>query len=308
MPLSPAEVCPEISDLIVAYDPDSLERIDVARGDVLARLEELGMRSAIRIVAPWPHAKGVLNRGFVDGVLFRTHLEIQRLSEEFQQGRRLLRLLRPLTSTLADHQRPIRVVDVGCGLGYGVRWLAARGELDPSIELHGCDYNAALVEAANQLARAEDLRCSFSAENAFQLKSPANVFTSTGVIHHFRGEALDRFFVEQHEAGASAFIHCDIKPSWLAPIGATLFHYARMSEPLARHDGILSALRAHPGADLLRAARAACPGWKIGIFDGRVEALPVLKVMQAVVGARVEIADAWLDALGPLAARIEGFA
>jgi hypothetical protein len=128
------------------------------------------------------------------------------------------------------------------------------------------------------------------------------------VIHHFRGAALDALFAEQYAAGASAFVHCDIKPSWLAPLGSAVFHVARMREPLARHDGILSALRAHPGAELLRAARAACPGWKIGVFDGRVEALPFLNVMQALVGVRAELADAWLERLGPLASRIEGFA
>lgn len=267
------------------------------------------MREAIGIVSPWPHAGGVLDRAYVDDVLLRTHLEIQRLSEEFQQGQRMLRLLRPLVDALTARAPadPIRIVDVGCGLGYAFRWLAARGALGSSVELRGCDYNAALVEAASRLAREEGLDCTFSAENAFRLRTPATIFTSTGVIHHFRGAGLDELFAEQHESGAAAFIHCDIKPSWLAPFGSYLFHRARMSEPLARHDGILSAVRAHPAAELLRAARAACPGWRIGVFDGRVEALPVLKVMQALVGVREELADAWTERLGPLAARIEDF-
>lgn len=303
------EARPEISDLVLAYDPDTLARLDVRRAEVLGRLEELGMREALRIVSSWPHRGGVLDRDFVDEVLLRSHLELQRLSEEFQQGERISRLLHPLVDAVSEraHARTIRLVDVGCGLGYAVRWLAARGGFAPSVELCGCDYNAKLVDTANDLARAESLRCQFSAENAFRLRSPATIYTSTGVIHHFRGEALDELFAEQHRSGAEAFLHWDIKPSWLAPIGSFLFHRARMSEPLARHDGILSALRAHPASELLRAARAACPGWRIGVFDGRVEALPVLKVMHALVGVRRDLADAWIEKLGPLAARIEDF-
>lgn len=303
------EARPEISDLVLAYDPETLARIDVRRAEVLDRLASLGMRQALRIVSSWPHAGGLLDRDYVDEVLLRAHLELQRLSEEFQQGERISRLLRPLVETVSDRApaETVRVVDVGCGLGYSVRWLAARRALPQTVELRGCDYNAKLVEAANALSRLEGLRCEFSAENAFRLRSPATVYTSTGVIHHFRGTALDQFFAEQHRSGAEAFIHWDIKPSWLAPIGSYLFHRARMSEPLARHDGILSALRAHPSSELLRAARAACPGWKIGVFDGRVEALPVLKVMHALVGVRGELADAWTAKLGPLAARLEDF-
>jgi hypothetical protein len=104
---------------------------------------------------------------------------------------------------------------------------------------------------------------------------------------------------------AAAFIHSDIKPSWLAPIGSWLFHEARMREPLARHDGFLSALRAHPGEILTSAARRACPSLAIGLFDARPEALPVLKVMQALVGMRPELAPRYVEALGALSHRFE---
>jgi len=151
---------------------------------------------------------------------------MQRLSEEFQQGARMHRLLAPLVQPTARQlgRRP-RVVDVGCGLGYVTRWLGSAGELP--VELVGCDYNRPLLEYAATLACQEALPCSFLVANAFTLDSPADIFTSTGVIHHFRGKGLARFFEGQAAASPAGFVHCDIKPSYLAPLGSWIFHRAR---------------------------------------------------------------------------------
>lgn len=140
--------------------------------------------------------------------------------------------------------------------------------------------------------------------NAFQLSEPATLFTSTGVIHHFRGESLDRFLGEQGAGGASAFLHFDTKPSYLAPLGSWIFHQARMREPLARHDGVLSAVRAHSPATLASSARRTCPGFAIAVHDGEREIFPVLKVMLALVGIRRELQTAYLERLGPLSKRL----
>jgi SAM-dependent methyltransferase len=296
----------ELSDLVIAFDPETLARMPVRRDEVLAELDRHRMRGAARLVEGWPHREGVLDEGFVDGVLLRAHLELQRLSEEFRQGERMRALLAPLVAALrsAGARGPYRVVDVGCGLGYVVRWLSVRGELGDDVRLVGCDYNAPFVRFAERLAAEERLQCVFTVKNAFRLEEPATVFTSTGVIHHFRGEGLDRFLAEQGSSGAAAFLHCDIKPTYLAPLGSFVFHVARMREPLARHDGMLSALRAHPGEALLAAARRACPGFAVGLYDGRRERVPLLRVMHALVGVRRDLAEAFRVALGPLAARL----
>ncbi len=297
---------PEISDLVIAYDPETLARLPARRDEVLATFERHGMSSAARMVARWPHTDGVLDAGFVDGVLLRAHHELQRLSEEFKQGERMRALLVPLLATLRRERvpGPYRIVDVGCGLGYVIRWLAAHGELGDDTRLVGCDYNAPFIAFAARLAAEEGLRCEFVVANAFRLRSPATIFTSTGVIHHFRGESLDRFLGEQGTSGASAFVHCDTKPSYLAPLGSWIFHGARMREPLARHDGVLSAVRAHPGVVLAGAARRTCPDFAIAVHDGERELLPVLKVMHSLVGVRRPLRAAYLERLGPLARRL----
>jgi hypothetical protein len=102
-------------------------------------------------------------------------------------------------------------------------------------------------------------------------------------------------------------VHADIKPSYLAPLGSWIFHEARMREPLARHDGLLSALRAHPGQRLTEAANRACPDFASAMFDGQRELIPILRVMQLLVGVRRELLPAFLSELGPLAPHFAGW-
>lgn len=303
---TPRREVPEISDLVVDFDPETLARRDVRKDAVLAALAAHGMARAAAIVADWPAPRGVLDEVHVDGVLVRSHLEMQRLSEEFQQGARMARLLQPLVDAARGSRRgrPPRVVDVGCGLGYVTRWLASSASLGDPVELVGCDYNAALVRHAARLAASERLPCRFLVANAFALEEPADVYTSTGVIHHFRGAALGELFAEQARTRPIGFVHCDIKPSWLAPLGSWLFHQARMREPLAKVDGVLSAVRAHSGEVLADAAKASCPDHALFLFDAERERLPILKVMQALIGVRSDLADAFVSRLGPLRARV----
>lgn len=305
----PRASLPEISDLIVAYDPETLARTRVDRAQVLDRLAALGMRKALSIVASWPHRDGALDDQFVDGVLLRSHLELQRLSEEFQQGARVKRLLLPMLHALraSGIKPPYRVVDVGCGIGYVVRWLATQGDLGPDVILLGCDYNAALIHQAEELARQESLPCSFRVVNAFALQEPSTIFLSTGALHHFRDGDLERFFAAQGQSQALGFLHTDTLPSWLAPIGSWLFHQARMREPLARHDGVLSAERAHSPRDLVTAARGACPSFWLGVLDGKRRLFPILHVLQTLIGARETVAGAFRHHMGPLFSRVEVF-
>ena len=279
---------PEISDLVVAYDPVSFERLPVLRDAVLGELEAHRMQRALRIVSRWPHQGGVLDATHVDRVLLTAHHELARLSEEFRQGERMKRVLTPLLQALRSSgvRGPYRLVDVGCGLGFVVRWLAAHGDLGHDVSLMGCDYNAAFVRLAQHLADEERLPCRFVVANAFRLDQEASIFTSTGVIHHFRGPGLEQFLAQQAAASPAAFVHADIKPTYLAPLGSWIFHEARMREPLARHDGVLSALRAHPGERLTEAVSRSCPEFASALFDGQRELVPVLRVMQLLVGVR----------------------
>lgn len=290
----------EISDLIVDWRPEGRRPVD--KSAVVQRLRDVGDLRAARIVERLPDHQGVLDASHVDRLLVRVHCEMQRLAEEFQHGRRVCELLSPLLAAVerSGAPRPHRVVDVGCGTGYAVRWLAAHGCLTPDVEIVGVDFNRALIDEARRLAALEGLACRFEVADAFALDRPATVLFSTGVVHHFRGDSLLEFFRQHDRPGTWAFAHFDFQPSVLARPGAWLFHHVRMREPLSRHDGVVSARRAHSAATLLAAARES--SFAHGMFGARIG--PWRRVFHTVLGIRSAALSALRESLGARAGRL----
>ncbi|WP_240103107.1 class I SAM-dependent methyltransferase [Streptomyces sp. MUM 16J] len=289
-------------------DTHSGHRLPVRRAEVIHQLRESGDERAARIVAGLPTDQdGVLDPHAVDRLLISVHTELQRLSEELRVGERLLYLLGPLFAVLraaTGRPGPYRLVDVGCGLGYVVRWLAATNALGTDVELIGVDLDAALVGEADRLARAEGLNCRFVCGNAFDLPESATVYVSTGVLHHFRGPALAEFFRAQAASPAQAFCHFDIAATRLAPIGAWVFHRARMRNPLGRHDGVVSAQRAHSDETLLRAA--AVPGIRALLYEPRGTVNPFCTTLRPIIGVRPPLEAPLRRTLGQEARRMVG--
>ncbi|MFF2628642.1 class I SAM-dependent methyltransferase [Kitasatospora griseola] len=297
----------EISDLITAADPATGRRLPVRRAEVVELLRGNGDRWGARIVAGLPADQdGVLDAGSVDRLLVSVHTELQRLSEELRIGERLVHLLGPLFTAIraTGAPGPYRLVDVGCGLGYLVRWLAATGALAPDVELVGVDLDAALVAEAGRLARSEGLRCRFVHGDAFALPQAATVYVSTGVLHHFPEPALAEFFAAQGASPALAFCHYDIASTGLAPIGAWMFHRARMRHPLGRHDGVASARRAHSDRTLLQAAAAS--GMRPLLHEPRHVANPFCTTLRPVLGLRPHLEAPLRQALGRSSRRLLG--
>ncbi|QFZ20214.1 methyltransferase domain-containing protein [Saccharothrix syringae] len=296
----------EISDLVAVWDPGTGERVPVRRDEVVDRLRAAGDARAARIVARMPVVGGVLDPVAVDRLLVRVHTELQRLNEELRMADRFAELLVPvLAAVRATGVRP-RVVDVGCGLGYLVRSLAASGVLGGDVELVGVDFNRALVAEAAGLAAEERLPCSFACGDAFAPAEPA-VYVSSGLLHHLPADRLAGFFQAQDRAGAPAFVHYDIAATPLAPLGAWLFHRARMREPLGRHDGVASARRAH-GDGVLLSAAARAEGLEVFLFEPVRHANPCCAAMRPVVGVRPELVGAVRQGLGRRARGLVGAA
>jgi 2-polyprenyl-3-methyl-5-hydroxy-6-metoxy-1,4-benzoquinol methylase len=296
---------PEISDLIVDFDADSLARLAVPQAAVVERFQRIGNRRAARVVAGMPAQDGFLDAQAVDRLLIKVHREMQRLAEEFHHGRRLRELLLPAIQVLRMRGvTPIRVVDVGCGTGYVIRWLAMHGALGNDVELIGADYNPALVREAERLAAIERLRCRFVTANVFRLRQPGHILITTGVVHHFRGELLADFFSEHDRSGAQAFFHSDFQPTPLAPLASWFFHVLRMRTSLARHDGVLSVVRAYSAQQLMDAARRGARGFLSGIYGGRIWNTPFPRVFHTLVGIRPELRKNFISALGPRTRRM----
>lgn len=276
----------ELSDLVVDYDPDTLERRDVSLDTVLARLPSPA--SARRVARSLAADDGRLDRARVDAVLVRSHLELQRLHEEFRVGALMRDLVAPMIDVARQRAggRRIRVVDLGCGMGFVVRWLAARGGLGSDVELVGADCNQALITAAQRLATEERLDCRFVAANAFALREPADVILSIGVLHHFQGDGLAAVFAQHERSPATGFVHVDIRPTPIAPIGSWIFHRSRMREPLARFDGVRSVVRAHRADTLRHAIARGAPGFSLALVDARPGVAGLLRIFQAAIGVR----------------------
>jgi SAM-dependent methyltransferase len=258
----------EISDLIVRFDSATLEQLPVSKSEVVAVLVAAGDVRAARIVQRLPEQMGNLDPDSVKHLLVEVHCEIQRLAEEFQHGQRMRAILAPILASIPGSvPRPLRVVDIGCGTGYVVRWLAKFAHLGPDVQLVGVDFNRDLVEEATRLAAEEKLDARFEHGDALRRQEGADVYISTGVLHHFEPGRLAEFFDRQRDAQAA--VHFDFRPSRLAWLGSWIFHQLRMRHPLSRHDGVVSAVRAHPTETLIEAAREGFPGFEVSMREDR---------------------------------------
>ena len=287
----------EISDLIVRHDMATGARLPVRRDEVIAALRAAGDRRGVRIVASLPHRDGRLDTSEVDRLLVRTHTELQRLNEELRIAEQLAELLGPLLTAVADRGERPRVVDVGCGIGYAIRWLAASGVLG-DVDLCGVDFNAALVAEATRLAAAEGLTCQFVLGDAFALPARPRCTSPPGCCTTCAAATLPAFFRAQADAGAQAYCHFDIAATRLAPLGAWMFHRARMREPLGRHDGVASARRAHADHELMTAAGSA-PGLAPLLYRPVHHTNPFCASVRPILGVRQQHMSALRAALGP---------
>ena len=288
----------EISDLIVAWDPATRAREQIAVADVVGRLRAVGNHRAARIVERMPASGGVLEPASVDRLLVRVHTELQRLGEELHMVPRFIEILRPmLDAARAAGSGRLRVVDIGCGIGHVIRALAASRALGADVELLGVDLNPTLIAEASRLAADEGLRCDFMCADAFALVEDATVYISSGVLHHFPADALSAFFQAQDRPGTAGFVHYDIAATRLAPIGAWVFHRARMREPLGRHDGVASARRAHGDRTLLSAAGQVA-GMDVFLLEPIRHTNPFCAGMRPVLGIRPELTAGLRHALG----------
>jgi SAM-dependent methyltransferase len=298
---------PEISDRIVDFDGETLARRPVKKVDVINEFRALSNSFAERVVDKLPADRnGVLDPEAMDRLLVTVHCEMQRMSEEFQHGQRMAQLLNPLLEAIRDNNSPRRltVVDIGCGTGFVLRWLAANRAVPDDVDLIGADYNSALIAEAQRLAAAEQLSCRFRVANAFRLDEPAAVYISTGILHHFRGAGLTQLFAQHVRPGTRAFLHFDFHQSPFAPFGSWLFHAARMRQPLAKHDGVLSAIRAYTAKELLAAARAGAPSFTSAVYGTRLWQLPIPRAFHSLVGIRPEYHEAFIARLGRKAAAL----
>jgi SAM-dependent methyltransferase len=298
---------PEITDLIVRHDPVTLQRLPVRKQEIIEVFSRFRNRLALRAVEALPAQAGYLDPTEIDRLFVTIHWEMQRLSEEFYHGPRVSKVLRAVIATIraGGFSGTLRVVDVGCGIGYNIRWLAAHTSLPKEgVELTGVDLNSGLIKEANRLSVAENLPCRFVHGDAFSSDHSGQIYLSTGVIHHFRGDGLLGFLNRHQRPETHAFLHFDFQPWFLAPCGSWFFHFLRMRTRVARHDGVLSAARAHNATTLVQAARSATPEFASGIYGAKIWNTPAPRVFHALLGIRRPLQPHLKEQFGRLSPRL----
>lgn len=299
---------PEISDLVVRHDPKTLQRLPANKREILRIFESFSNRKAIRVIEQLTAQGEFLDPIAVDRVMLAVHWEMQRLAEEFYHGSRVFRILRAIVAALRANgfSAPIRIVDVGCGIGYTIRWLAAHTSFpEEGVELTGVDLNSALIKEATRLAAEESLPCRFFHGDAFSADLAGQIYISTGVLHHFRGDALATFLRWHDRPATQAFVHYDFQPWLLAPFGSWFFHVIRMRTGIARHDGVLSTARAYNASTLVSAARTAVPSFACGIHGAKIWNTPAPRVFHALVGFHRELVPQLKQELGSLLGELQ---
>lgn len=281
----------EITDLLWPTS-DGGELIPVRRSEAVAALEFRGQHRAAALVASMPYANDLIDDSYLHDLAIRIHRELQRLGEELQLDRRISALLDPsIRRLMTASPEPVTVLDVGCGLGHVLRSAAAHKHLPAGVELVGVDLNPVLIDDARRLAAIEKLNVRFEHADAFDvaalgLDPSRTIVISSGLLHHFSEEDLSGFFAAQASAGFAGFAHFDIAPCVWSTLGAWVFHQARMREPVSRHDGVMSARRAHQVEVLLSSAQIGAPEYAPAVLHGGRWYPRALDVLRPIVGWR----------------------
>ena len=146
--------------------------------------------------------------------------------------------------------RPMRLVDVGTGLGDIAAAVAA------AAGRRGHPLTAVGVDLAPELARAARSRGVPSCcADAFRLPLPdrsVDVVTCSQLLHHFPEPECRMLLLEFDRVARHRVIVGDLRRSWLAAAGFWLASFPLGFHAVTRHDGTLSVLRGFT-ADELRA-------------------------------------------------------
>ena len=154
---------------------------------------------------------------------------------------------------------PLRILDVGCGYGDGLRrierWARERGT---PVELTGLDLNADTIAIAAEASGPESA-IRWAAANVFEYKvtQPPHLILSSLFTHHLGDQEVVQFVGWMEQNARFGWFVNDLSR---APIPYHLFRwFARMAglHPFVQHDGPVSFLRAFVPADWIRLCAAA---------------------------------------------------
>lgn len=163
---------------------------------------------------------------------------------------------------------PFTLLDVGCGYGDVARALAGEAKRRGlRLRVVGLDRHAQILDLARRATPA-GLDITFVRGNALALPFADRCFDAAAMslaLHHFEDGARARALAELARVARRAVIINELERSWPNYLGARLLAATLWrDDPLARHDGPVSVLRAFSPEELEHELRAA------GLSDVRV--------------------------------------
>jgi SAM-dependent methyltransferase len=182
--------------------------------------------------------------------------ELRGCLEDLARVNRWLLGWRPVTSWLDSLElpawdRPIRVLDVGCGYGDLLRriehWAITRGV---AVELTGIDLNGVTVEIAEEASSgASSIEWVEADVFAYKPPRPFDLIISSLFTHHLSDRDVVRFLVWMEKQAAKGWLVNDLVRH---PVPYHLFRVlatAGRLHPFVRHDGPVSIARAFVPAE-----------------------------------------------------------
>jgi SAM-dependent methyltransferase len=155
----------------------------------------------------------------------------------------------------------LSVLDVGCGDGDTARVLSAWGRSRGiDVRVTGLDLHRQTAAIARRRCAADD-RIAILRGNALALPFADDAFDCALLsltLHHFDGEEQRSALRELGRVARHTAFVSELDRSWLNYLGARLMSATLWRlNPLTRHDGPLSVLRAFTPDELVASARAA---------------------------------------------------
>lgn len=201
-------------------------------------------------VNPWARLRERSNEAeWLDDVavepalLERNLLELERLNRLLGGHRSLLRVFKRALNFVP--QRPLRLVDIGCGGGDGLRriddWCSSRGI---KAEFVGLDLNPTVLETARSLSKHHP-RIRFVQADAFDGTLAAlspDITTATLFCHHIPEASLSTRLATLLQASRAVVIS-DLHRHAIAHAGFRALARAARLSAMTRHDGAVSIRR-----------------------------------------------------------------
>jgi 2-polyprenyl-3-methyl-5-hydroxy-6-metoxy-1,4-benzoquinol methylase len=164
-----------------------------------------------------------------------------------------------LDSLNLDRNQPVRIIDVGCGYGDGLRqiesWASKRNIL---VNLTGIDINSDAINIAEEASSASSRIQWFSSSVfSFQLANPVHIVISSLFTHHLVDSEIVQFlrWMEQN-ARVGWFIN-DLSRSAASYRFLGWFSKVAALHPFVQHDGPVSIARSFRPEDWKRLCSAA---------------------------------------------------